>query len=234
MSAEFDQLVAQFEQFQSRLKRVDEQFANIGQMQQELAEMEAVAVSPDRSVTVVAGPSGAIKDIRLTDLAMRQSPQALSSALMNTVRQAVAEAARRQAGIVENAVGDDMHLTDQVLETQAQLFGTTPEELRATMEQQDDQPPSAPPPMAPPPAGPGPHPPMPPAGGPRPPMPPAPSSGPVRRPAPPRRPTQEEPDDFSQENFLRGDQRPTAPPPRPQQQRRDEGNYLNLYNDEDQ
>ena len=135
MSAEFDQLVAQFEQFQSKIRRVDRQFAGLGQLQQELAGMEAVANSPDGSVTVVAGPSGSIKDIQLTERALRQTPQALSSALLSTLQQAVAESARRQAGIVEGALGDDMHLTDQVLETQAQLFGTTPAELRAATEQ---------------------------------------------------------------------------------------------------
>ena len=151
MSAEFDQLVAQFERFQATVQRVDRQFAGIEEMQQELAGLEAVATSPDRAVTVVAGPSGSIKDIRLTDQAMRRSPQALAAELMSTLQQAVAEAARRQAGIVENALGDDMHLTDQVLETQAQLFGMTPEQLRATTEQ------SAPAQQAPPQAGPPPR-----------------------------------------------------------------------------
>jgi hypothetical protein len=66
---------------------------------------------------------------------MRRPPQELAAALMATLRQAVAEAARRQAGIVENALGDDMHLTEQVLETQAQLFGMSKEELRATTEE---------------------------------------------------------------------------------------------------
>lgn len=135
MSAEFDQLVAQFERFQSQVHRVDDQFAGLGDMQQPLVELEAVATSPDRAVTVVAGPSGSIKDIRLTDQAMRRPPQELAAALMATLRQAVAEAARRQAGIVENALGDDMHLTEQVLETQAQLFGMSKEELRATTEE---------------------------------------------------------------------------------------------------
>ncbi|SFJ14462.1 YbaB/EbfC family nucleoid-associated protein [Amycolatopsis sacchari] len=225
MSAEFDQLVAQFEQFQAKLKRVDDQFASIGQMQQELAALEAVATSPDRAVTVVAGPSGAIKDIRLTDLALRQSPQALSATLMTTLRQAVAEAARRQAGIVEEAIGDDMHLTDQVLETQAQLFGTTPEELKATLAQQDTPPP--------PPAGrPAVPPPPPPAG--RPPMPPQPPAPPAAGPRPrPQRPAPE-PDDFSQENFLRRDQQQTPPPPPRSQQRPEGGGYLNLYDNEDQ
>ncbi|MTD57746.1 YbaB/EbfC family nucleoid-associated protein [Amycolatopsis pithecellobii] len=135
MSAEFDQLVAQFEQFQAKLRHVDEQMSGIGQMQAEIAGLEATAMSPDRSVTVVAGPGGSIKDIRFTDAALKQSPQALSSALLATLRQAVAEAARAQAGIVEEHAGGDLHVLDQVLETQAQLFGTTPEELRASMAQ---------------------------------------------------------------------------------------------------
>ncbi|MFD0201263.1 MULTISPECIES: YbaB/EbfC family nucleoid-associated protein [Saccharothrix] len=224
MSAEFDQLVAQFEQFQSRLHRVDEQVAGIGQMQQELASLEVVATSPDRAVTVVAGPSGAIKDIRLTDQAMRRPPHALAGAIMGTLRQAVAEAARRQAGIVENALGDDLHLTDQVLETQAQLFGVSPQELRAMTEQ---APPAQSPPAAPPYAGPPPMAP-PPATGPH----RVPPPGPAARPAPPRRPAPpEEPDDFSQRRFLRDDDQPPAPPrPGPAQ---NDGRFLNLFDDED-
>ncbi|MGM1059230.1 YbaB/EbfC family nucleoid-associated protein [Saccharothrix sp. Mg75] len=234
MSAEFDQLVAQFEQFQAKLHRVDQQVAGIGDMQRELAAMEVVATSPDRAVTVVAGPSGAIKDIRLADHAMRRPPQALAAALMATLRQAVAEAARRQAGIVENALGDDMHLTDQVLETQAELFGVTPQELRAMTE----QPPTGPPPVAPPPPGPPGPPPGPLGPPPGPSGPPVAGPGPHRvppapptRPTPPRRPAPvEEPDDFSQRRFLRDDDRSAPPPPPARDQ---DGRFLNLYDDED-
>jgi DNA-binding protein YbaB len=227
VSAEFDQLVARFEQFRARVHRVDQQFSGVGEMQRELTALEVVATSPDRAVTVVAGPSGSIKDIRLTDQAMRRPPQALAAALMATLRQAVAEAARRQAGIVENALGDDMHLTDQVLETQAQLFGVTPQELRAMTEQ----------------AGQVPAPTGPPHGGPLrmspPPGPPGTGTEPRRvppdpptRPAPPRRPAPvEEPDDFSQRRFLRDDQPPSPPRPGPAQDR--DGRFLNLYDDED-
>ncbi|ROP39426.1 YbaB/EbfC family nucleoid-associated protein [Saccharothrix texasensis] len=225
MSAEFDQLVAQFEQFQSKLRRVDQQVAGIGQMQQELAAMEVVATSPDRAVTVVAGPSGAIKDIRLGDAAMRRPPHALAGAIMATLRQAVAEAARRQAGIVEHALGDDLHLTDQVLETQAQLFGVTPQELKTMTEQA--APPPPPLPAAPPYAAP---PPPPPAAGPAPNR--VPPPGPATRPAPPRRQAPpEEPDDFSQRRFLRDDDQ-SPPPPRPGPAQGD-GRFLNLYDDED-
>ncbi|MFF5986302.1 YbaB/EbfC family nucleoid-associated protein [Prauserella flavalba] len=136
MSAEFEQLVAEFEKFQSKIKNVDDQLANLGQMQSELSELEGVATSADRSVTVVAGPGGAIKDIQLTDRAMAQPPQALSAALLSTLQQAVAESARKQASIVEEHMGGGLNLTEQVLESQAQLFGKDPEELRAAMEQE--------------------------------------------------------------------------------------------------
>ncbi|ANN20805.1 hypothetical protein SD37_37910 [Amycolatopsis orientalis] len=133
MSAEFEQLVAEFEKFQSRIQNVDDRFANIGDMQSELSALQATASSPDRSVTVVAGPAGAIMDVRFTEEALRQRPEALSAALMSTIQQAVAESARKQAAIVEEHMGDDLHLVDQVLETQAEIFGTTVEEMRSKM-----------------------------------------------------------------------------------------------------
>lgn len=134
LSAEFEQLVAQFEQFQSKIQRIDDQFAGIGQMQTELSSLEATAVSPDRSITVVAGPGGSVKDIRLTDDALRQRPQALSAALMSTLQQAVAESARRQAAIVDQHMGGELQLTEKVLETQSELLDTPVEELRSRVE----------------------------------------------------------------------------------------------------
>lgn len=133
MSAEFDQLVAEFEKFQSKIRNVDDRFDGVDAMQAELGQLEATATSPDRGVTVVAGPGGAVLDVRFTEDALRQTPQALSAAVMSTLAQAVAESARRQAAIVEEHLGDDMGLVDQVLETQAEAFGTTVEELRAKM-----------------------------------------------------------------------------------------------------
>lgn len=217
MSAEFDQLVAQFERFQAQMHRVDQQFSNLDEMQQQLAEMEAVATSADRAVTVVAGPSGTIKDIRLTDQAMRRPPHVLAAELMSTLQKAVAEAARRQAGIVESALGDDMHLKDQVLETQAQLFGMTTDELRRATA--DEAVPPAPAPSPTPPSRV------------RPPAPPSPPP-PPNAPAPARRPAPEPAEDFSDQNVLRGDSwdaRPAKQAPPPTKNDR----FLNLYDDED-
>ncbi|MGV9301068.1 YbaB/EbfC family nucleoid-associated protein [Amycolatopsis sp. NPDC003676] len=134
MSDEFDRLVAEFDRFQSRLRRVDEQFSGIAQMQEELSALEATATSPDRSVTVVAGPGGSIKDIQVTDAALRRGGAELSGMVMATLHQAVAESARQQAVLVDQHTGNSMQLTEQVLETQAELLGTDVEELRAAME----------------------------------------------------------------------------------------------------
>ncbi|WP_026360391.1 YbaB/EbfC family nucleoid-associated protein [Amycolatopsis nigrescens] len=163
MSAEFEQLVAEYEKFQSKIKNVDDRFANIGDLRDELTQLEVSAVSPDRAVTVVAGPGGSIKDIRFTEAALSRRPEALSAALMSTLQQAVAESARRQASLVEGHLGDGLHLVDQVLEAQSELFGIPVDELREKMpekapaEHGDDfaersvlaeEPPPAPPPAA--------------------------------------------------------------------------------------
>ncbi|OZM74867.1 hypothetical protein CFN78_01235 [Amycolatopsis antarctica] len=136
MSAEFERLVAQFERFQSKIQRVDDQFASIGQMQAEIGALEATATSPDRTVTVVAGPGGSVTDIRIADGAMRQDGRALANTLMATLREAVAESARKQAVVVDQHMGGSLGLTEQVLETQAEVLGTSVEELRSKVEQE--------------------------------------------------------------------------------------------------
>lgn len=134
MSAEFDRLVAEFEKFQSKMKHVDQQMVGAADMQSELAALEASASNADRSVTVIAGPGGAVKDLQLTDKAMNQPPQALAAAIKSTLSEAVAEAARKQAGIVDTHMGDmGINATEQVIETQAEAFGIPAEELRRRM-----------------------------------------------------------------------------------------------------
>lgn len=130
MTAEFDQLVAEFEAFQAQLRNVDDRFEQLSGMREELAGLEAVATSADRSVTVIAGPGGAVKDVRLTDAALALGPQRLGGMIMSTLNEAVADAARQQAGIVQEYAGDDAPVLDQVLETQAEVTGTPVEELR--------------------------------------------------------------------------------------------------------
>lgn len=138
MTAEFDQLVAEFEAFQARIHSVDDRFAQLGDMQSELADLEVTAVSPDHSIMVVAGPGGSVRDIRLTEQALEQGAERLGGTIMAVVREAVADAARRQAAIVQEYVGDDAPVLDQVLETQSEVTGVPVEELRAKVRTRDD------------------------------------------------------------------------------------------------
>ncbi|WP_206787540.1 YbaB/EbfC family nucleoid-associated protein [Amycolatopsis sp. MtRt-6] len=141
MAAEFDQLVAEFERFQAGIRNADARFAGLGAMRQELTELRASASSPDGGVTVVTGPGGAVLDVKFTDAALAKGPQALSAALMTALREAVGEAARRQVVLVQEHLGDDLGLVDQVLETQAEAFGTSVEELRSKLTREEAPPP---------------------------------------------------------------------------------------------
>jgi DNA-binding protein YbaB len=131
VSAEMELLIAEFEKFQSKVKQAELKFADVGRMQEELARLEAVATSPDRSVRVTVGPGGAVKDIQLGPDAMRQQPGALAATIMSTLQAAVVAAARREAQVVDNTVGSafGVNTTEQVLQAQATALGTTVEEL---------------------------------------------------------------------------------------------------------
>ncbi|MBN9745389.1 MULTISPECIES: YbaB/EbfC family nucleoid-associated protein [unclassified Amycolatopsis] len=146
MSEEMDRLVAEFEKFQTKLKQAEAQFAKVGDMQEELNALEAQVTSPDRSVTVVAGPSGSVKDLRLSPDAFRQQPDQLASTILATLHQAVAESARKQAGIVDEHVGTafGLNVSEQVLEAQAAGMGTTVEELESNLPEAQPQRPAAP------------------------------------------------------------------------------------------
>jgi hypothetical protein len=125
--SQFEQLVAQFERFHPRSKV---------STTDSLISMAFAASWPSsrrRRPRRIGPSSGSILDIRFTDDPLKQQPHALSAALMSTLRQAIAESARRQARIVEEHLGDDLNLVDQVPEAQAEVFGTTVEELRSKM-----------------------------------------------------------------------------------------------------
>ncbi|WP_326568094.1 YbaB/EbfC family nucleoid-associated protein [Amycolatopsis rhabdoformis] len=170
MSAELDRLVAEFEKFQSRIKQAEASFAKVGDMQDEVTALEATAMSPDRAVTVVAGAGGSVKDIRLTEAALKQQPQQLATTLLSTLHRAVADAALKQAGIVDAHVGAafGVDVSGQVLEAQAEAMGTTADELKSNASEaqpaprrlsdddlehgdilRHDEPPAAPPPPPP-------------------------------------------------------------------------------------
>jgi DNA-binding protein YbaB len=136
MTAEFDQLLSEFEQFQAQIKNMDDRFEHLAGMRGELANLEVRATSADESVTVVAGPGGSVLDIRLTEDALRLGAERLGAELMATLREAVADAARQQAAVVEEYAGGPV--LDQVLETQAEVTGIPVEELREKVRRPDD------------------------------------------------------------------------------------------------
>lgn len=136
MSAEFERLLAQFEEFQSKIQRIDDRFGSLESMQAEVAGIEAAATSSDGNITVTAGPGGAVTDIRFTEGALKQRPETLASTVLSTLQQAVADAARQQATAVDTHMGSGgLDVTDQVLETQAQLFGTSTAQLRSQLQE---------------------------------------------------------------------------------------------------
>ncbi|WP_156753282.1 YbaB/EbfC family nucleoid-associated protein [Actinokineospora pegani] len=128
MSAELERLTAEFERFRARISAAEAKFSGVGEMQARVAELEVTATSPDRTVRVVAGAGGMVKDIQLGADALRRPAPALSEMIMATLREAVAEAARRQADIVDETVGGAFGLAtgEQVRAIQAEALGTAP------------------------------------------------------------------------------------------------------------
>ncbi|TCO58288.1 YbaB/EbfC family nucleoid-associated protein [Actinocrispum wychmicini] len=143
LSADLERLAAEFEKFQARIKQVEVKFSGVGDMQERLAELAAVASSSDRTVKVTAGAGGSIKNIELTQDAVLQPAPALAATIMATLRAAVAEAAQLQAGIVDETVGEafGIAVSDQVRAAQEEALGTAVDELSSPRSR-----PSAPPP----------------------------------------------------------------------------------------
>ncbi|WP_236789207.1 YbaB/EbfC family nucleoid-associated protein [Amycolatopsis sp. GM8] len=140
MSAHMDQLIAQFENFQAKVRQAEASFAGVDDMQERIAQVQSTATAPDGTVTVVAGAGGTVTDIRLAPGAVRLGSDQLAATIMRTLRQAVAGAVQQQAGIVDGAFGDafGVNISAQVREAQAEAFGTHADEP-ASQEQQPPQ-----------------------------------------------------------------------------------------------
>lgn len=127
-------------QLQDKLRRIDElkqkgdqRQAALTRMKDEIGAMSVTVSSPDRAVTVVAGPGGGVQSVRVSDEALQGSAIQLSSTITTTIHEAVAAAARRQAAIVQDALGPSSNVLEQVLQTQAEAFGTSVAALKATV-----------------------------------------------------------------------------------------------------
>lgn len=189
-------------------RKAEERLAGYQNMRERMAQLRVTAVSPDRVVSVVAGPGGSILDVQLQPDAQRIPAHVLSRSIMSTLQQAVAESARRSAEVVQEFAGDQVDIVARVNKVQEDVFGVNPAEQAppppppnapapgaSFLQQANARPPvpPMPPPMAPPmpPRVQPPHvPPPPPVG--RPPASPPPA--PPRRPAPPP-PRDDDPDE---------------------------------------
>ena len=113
-------------------ENVTERYAG---MKEEIAAIRATVSSPDRTVTVTAGPGGTVFDIRLSEQVMQSPAQVVSSSVMTTLRLAVAEGARQQAAIVQRYMGDRMNILERVMATQRELLGDKKDDDRTAAEQ---------------------------------------------------------------------------------------------------
>ncbi|HEX8864947.1 MAG TPA: YbaB/EbfC family nucleoid-associated protein [Lentzea sp.] len=143
-------------------RKAEQRIAGYQQMKEEMSTLRAAASSPDRSVTVVAGPGGSILNVELRPEALRLSPQALSRAITATIQQAVAQSARASAELVQQYAGDQIDIAARVNRVQEDVFGPAPElappppppaqDGSVLQRAQTRQAPPPPPPMPPPPA----------------------------------------------------------------------------------
>ncbi|GAA4550272.1 YbaB/EbfC family nucleoid-associated protein [Amycolatopsis samaneae] len=138
MSAHMDELIAQFESFQAKVRQAEARFAGVEDMQERITQVQSTATSPDGTVTVVAGAGGTVTDLRLTAGATRVEAGQLASTIMATLRRAVAGAVQQQAGIVDNAFGDafNVDVSAQVRQAQTEAFGAVAEPPAAQQQQQ--------------------------------------------------------------------------------------------------
>ncbi|MFD9888621.1 YbaB/EbfC family nucleoid-associated protein [Amycolatopsis sp. NPDC059027] len=137
MSAHMDELIAQFQNFQTKVRQAEARFAGVEDMQERIAQVENTVRSPDGNVTVTAGAGGTVTDLRLAAGATRLEAGQLAGIIMNTLRQAVAGAVQKQAGIVDDAFGDafNVDVSAQVRQAQTEAFGAVAEPPAAQQQQ---------------------------------------------------------------------------------------------------
>ena len=107
--------------FRRNVAQAEKDVDRFALMQQEIVAVETTETSRDGAVTVVAGPSGAVRTITISPSAMTMSAPALSRLVTTTFQQAVAKAARQQAEIVQRYAGDRTDIAARVNKVQEEL-----------------------------------------------------------------------------------------------------------------
>ncbi|WP_263252867.1 YbaB/EbfC family nucleoid-associated protein [Saccharopolyspora rosea] len=122
MSEIANQLLARIEAIDAAAADNDARTEAYQRMAEQLADVEGRATSSDGVVTVVAGADGAVHSITFSDQFRNATPQALSASVLHTIAQARVSAARRQAEVVRDELGDT-ELLDRVLDSDERTFG---------------------------------------------------------------------------------------------------------------
>lgn len=119
MSKSVEERIAAFTQ---AVEQAGQQKDRLDLMADEIKGIEAVETSPDRSVTVTTGASGAVKSVKISEAAMTKSAQALSQQVHQTLQLGLAKAARMQAEIIQKYVGDSTKIVEKVGKLQEDLL----------------------------------------------------------------------------------------------------------------
>lgn len=126
MADELEALTEAAEKLHAARVEAAKKVKDFGGLREQLGQIRAIVHSPDGSVAVAAGPGGTVQDIRFAPEALALGPDGLRATVMGTLRQAIAQAARQQAQLVQQYVGDDMDVVGQVRATQAQAAQQAP------------------------------------------------------------------------------------------------------------
>ena len=113
-------LTAAEEKLQAIKESARQRMRSFEGLREELGRIRAIVHSPDGSVAVAAGAGGTVQDIRFSPQALALGPDGLRAAVMSTLRQAIAQAARQQAQLTQQVVGDDLDVVGRVRAAQAQ------------------------------------------------------------------------------------------------------------------
>lgn len=125
-------------------------------LREQLGQIRAIVHSPDGSVAVAAGAGGTVQDIRFSPQALALGPDGLRATVMATLRAATAQAARQQAQLTQQVVGDDLDVVGRVRSTQAKAAQQGPVIPPSPPAQAPPPPPASAPPRPPRPARPRP------------------------------------------------------------------------------
>ncbi len=118
---DMEELQQKMERLRQMGAQAEQRLQDTDQLSERISAVEAKVTSADKAVTVTAGPGGSVTNIEFTKDATKLSPIQLSSTVMSTLRQAVA-----QAGIVQEFAPEG-DIAERVRRTQEEVLGVSTE-----------------------------------------------------------------------------------------------------------